>query len=70
VELWRTGELTGSLDVTLERLAAMTGDQAEFTFTELARWLPRVIYFLVVIYMAYMFFKFGMAIIAGSAAFV
>ncbi len=52
VQIWQTGEQSGSLDVVLAKLADLTADRAEFTFTELARWTPRLIYLLIVLYAA------------------
>jgi len=53
VESWRIGEETGSLDDVTLRLAESTGQTAEWRFTQFAKWLPRIAYFLFCIYMAY-----------------
>ncbi|HUV39629.1 MAG TPA: type II secretion system F family protein [Planctomycetota bacterium] len=48
-EAWLIGEESGKLDETAERLARSAAEDAEHLFTEFGRWLPRVIYFLVMI---------------------
>ena len=60
--LWEVGEETGDLDEATARLAKMTGDSAEMYLAELARWLPRIIYFIVMGIMAYQILKTAMGI--------
>lgn len=52
IESWRIGEESGSLDVTTQRLADNYAESAEALLKEFARWLPRIIYFLVMVMMA------------------
>ena len=47
VNCWQNGEESGSLDNATKRLADNTAETARFLFTQLARWLPRLIYFAV-----------------------
>ncbi len=57
LEPWRIGEETGSLDEVAKRLAEANAEAAEFWFGEFARWLPRVVYFLVCLLMIYYILK-------------
>jgi len=52
IESWRIGEESGSLDITTQRLADNYAESAERLLKEFARWLPRIIYFLVMVMMA------------------
>ena len=68
VEMWKIGEETGSLDDALARLADFTSDRAQSTFTELARWVPRIIYLLIVVYVAYVILgMYGGTLLSGPA---
>ncbi len=51
-ESWRIGEESGSLDKTTRRLADNYAQSAEMMLKEFARWLPRIIYFIIMIMMA------------------
>ncbi len=51
-ESWQVGEETGDLDDVAQRLAQNTAEKAEWTFEQLAFWLPRLIYFGVLALMA------------------
>ena len=53
LEIWRVGEESGKLDDVTKRLADDNAETAEFWFNEFARWLPRLIYFLVGLLMIY-----------------
>lgn len=66
IALWEIGEETGDLDEVAERLAKMTGETAQLYLTELAKWLPRIIYFIVMLIMAYLILKTAAGIF-GSA---
>ena len=44
---WEVGEETGQLDVVTKRLGMQTQERAEIMITELAKWLPRVVYAIV-----------------------
>jgi len=60
LEIWRVGEETGNLDDVTRRLADDNAEAAEFWFTEFARWLPRLVYFLICLLMIYyIFVKFS-----------
>ena len=49
---WRTGELSGDLDEVTGRLARHHGERAEELFTQIALWVPRLAYGIVMIQMA------------------
>jgi type IV pilus assembly protein PilC len=55
--IWETGEETGKLDEASERLAKASADTSEFLFEQLAQWLPRIMYFGVMILMVKMIFE-------------
>ena len=57
-EVWTVGEESGSLAESAQRLGRMAAELAEYRFTELARWVPRIVYFLVMGRMA-------MAVLSG-----
>ena len=61
LNLWRIGEESGELDKCLKKLADNTSDTAEHLLVEYARWLPRLIYFLVMVLLV-------MMILRGAAA--
>ena len=61
VQTWQAGEETGTLEKATLRLADSTAAEAEAIFVQLAKWLPRFIYLLVVIRMA-------LAALAGLSA--
>jgi type IV pilus assembly protein PilC len=64
-ESWQVGEETGDLDDVAQRLAQSTAEKAEWTFEQLAFWLPRLIYFGILILMAIRVFQ-GYAAIGYS----
>ena len=43
-ELWRVGEETGKLEECANKIAEIASDRAELLLQEFARWLPRVVY--------------------------
>ena len=45
--LWQIGEETGELDRTTDKIAEIAADRADLMFTEFARWMPRIIYFII-----------------------
>ena len=55
-DAWQNGEAGGKLDEVTWRLAQSTGRTAELFFTEFAKWFPRVVYFLVCIWIVIMIF--------------
>ena len=62
---WQVGEETASLDEVTRRLADNAAENAERMFTEFAQWLPRLFYFLVLIFMAAMILKGFRMIFSG-----
>ena len=52
LNLWQIGEETGELDKTVDKIAEIAGDKAELLLTEFAKWLPRIFYFLICLWMA------------------
>jgi type II secretory pathway component PulF len=52
VAAWSNGEISGQLDVVSAHLADMEGDAAHFQLSELARWIPRIIYLGIVLWVA------------------
>ena len=62
--LWEVGEESGELDEVTGRLARMTGESAEMRFTELAKWLPRIMYFFIMGIMAYQILKTASSVLA------
>ena len=51
-ESWRIGEETGELDEVTKRIAEANYERAEYLVKEFCRWVPRIIYFLLIIYQA------------------
>jgi type II secretory pathway component PulF len=56
--LYNTGEVTGSLDDTLRRLRTLYETEGERQLTALAEWTPKLIYFAVVIFVAWQVIRF------------
>jgi len=46
-QLWQIGEETGELDKTTAKIAEIAGDRADLYFTEFSKWLPKIIYFII-----------------------
>ena len=57
LSIWQVGEDTGKLDEAAERLADEFAEVAELLFSELAKWLPRLVYFAVLAIMAVQLIK-------------
>ena len=51
VDLWRIGEESGQLDKSVDKIAEISADRAEMWLSEFARWLPRLVYFAIVVMM-------------------
>jgi type II secretory pathway component PulF len=51
-DLWHIGEESGRLDHSVDKIAEMSADRADLWLTQFARWLPRVVYFLIMVRMA------------------
>lgn len=56
--LYNTGEITGSLDVTLRRLHRLYQDEGERQLQLVADWTPKLVYFGVVILVAWQVIRF------------
>ncbi len=52
VQAWEVGEESGSLEEVALRLANLTGERAEMTLADLARIVPRILYILIVVFVA------------------
>lgn len=56
--LYHSGEISGKLDETLRRLHAFYQEDGAHKLRLVAQWLPRAIYFLVVLFIAYFIIQF------------
>ena len=52
-QLWQIGEETGELDKIAGKVGDLAGDRADLYFTEFSRWFPRIIYFIIMGFLAY-----------------
>lgn len=52
LQVWQVGEEAGKLEEVTDRLASAAEEASQRTFAALARWLPRLIYLLVMLMMA------------------
>jgi len=59
VSSWQSGELSGNLDEATARLASHHAERAEELFTQLAQWVPRLIYGFVMIQLARLILSAG-----------
>lgn len=57
LHLWQIGEETGELDKTVDKIAEIAGDRADFWFKAFASGMPRVIYFIIMGIAAIMILK-------------
>ena len=57
LNIWKTGEETGELDKMSAKIAEISGDRADLLLTEVAKWLPRILYFLIIIILAIQILK-------------
>ena len=57
LQLWQIGEETGELDKTTAKIAEIAGDRADLYFTEFSKWLPKIVYFIIIGVLAYMIIK-------------
>jgi type IV pilus assembly protein PilC len=62
LNLWQIGEETGELGNAVQKLADASGESAEFLFNELSKWLPRFVYWLVCVIMAFQIFRIAVFI--------
>ena len=51
LDLWKIGEESGQLDKSVDKIAEISADRADLWLTEFARWLPRLIYFAIMLMM-------------------
>ena len=58
ISLWATGEESGRLDEMLMRSAKYFADRCQHRMQMLSKWLPRIIYFGVIIYVAWYILSF------------
>ncbi len=65
LELWQVAEQTGELDRIIQKLADTSGDSAEFLFTQIAQWLPRLVYGMVCIVIIIKIFENAGMVYAG-----
>jgi len=56
IQFWATGEQSGRMDDMLDRLEAFYEDRWRRSLDQTVIWLPRIAYFLVVLYMGYVIF--------------
>ena len=67
VTIWEVGEESGKLDESVEHLADEYAEVTEMLFNELAKWLPRLVYFGVLAVMAVQIIKGWSAIYSFEA---
>lgn len=58
-ELWKIGEESGQLEQSAAKIAEISADRAELFLTEFCRWLPRIIYFILMMRMVGMILSLG-----------
>ena len=66
IETWKVGEVSGKLTESVQRLGQTTGERAEMFLGEFCRWMPRLIYCLIAIWIIFQIFS--MLSIIGEAA--
>lgn len=69
LHLFQIGEETGELDKTAEKIAEISGDRADLLFTEFAKWLPKIVYFAVMIRLAVQVIALWQAIYGPALSF-
>jgi type II secretory pathway component PulF len=62
LNIWKTGERTGELDKMSAKIAEISGDKADLLLTEFARWLPKLLYFLILVFLAIQILRLAGAI--------
>jgi type IV pilus assembly protein PilC len=65
LELWNVGEESGDLDKTTAKLGQIYMDKAQYRFEIIAQWVPKFVYFAIVLFMAYQIIKGFMTIYGG-----
>ena len=66
IEVWRTGEETGTLEDACERLARVYEGVTERAFISFARWFPRIVYAIVCMIIIVSIFRGFFAIMAAQ----
>ena len=57
LDVWIVGEESGKLDQATERLAKIAAEKAEWMITQIAKWLPKLIYAVIAMWIIYNIFK-------------
>ena len=57
LSLWQVGEETGELTKTVDKIAEIASDRADFYFTQFAKWFPKIVYAIICIWMITQIFK-------------
>ncbi len=65
IQIWATGEQSGRMDDMLQRLSTHYQEVWKKSLDQLATWLPRIIYLMVVIFMSYQILKGAAAYMQG-----
>lgn len=63
LDVWRVGEESGKLYDASKRLAKIYQEAAEFWFDQIAKWVPKIIYVIICIFIAIKIIQMAMAII-------
>jgi type II secretory pathway component PulF len=69
VGLWATGEQSGKLDETFAHLSKMFAERCQRRMQEVARWVPRIMYGAVMIYMVIQIFELAGRYISALESF-
>jgi type IV pilus assembly protein PilC len=65
LNLWKIGEEAGKLEDVTKRLGDNAADTAQHLFEEFAKWLPKIIYFVIAAFMVFQILK-GAAILSPA----
>jgi type II secretory pathway component PulF len=65
LELWSVGEESGDLDKASEKLAQIYMEKAQFRFELISQWVPKLLYFAVIIFMGIQIIRAFMTIYGG-----
>jgi len=65
VEMWQVGEECGQLDKAVEKIGQLASERAQYGLEQLARWLPRLVYVVVMGMVVAMIFRVASQIGAG-----
>ncbi len=64
LEIWRVGEEAGKLYDASKRLSKTYQDKAEFWFDQISKWVPKIIYGIICIFIAIQILKMATAMVA------